>query len=88
MKSRFESVVNNWLDSSIVSNNGILYHKNNEKELLEYTYSDYCEDFYFKIKNEIIKKGNSIQDEEEFKDRVIYLLYKYSQHELPGRNAR
>ena len=78
MRNVVGTLVNNWLNKPVVSNNGILYHKNNENELLEYTYSDYCEDFYFKIKSEIIKSKNVILNEEEFKDRVIYLLYKYS----------
>lgn len=78
MQSNLERLVNNWLQQPVKCNNGILYNSN----LLEYTYHDYCEDFYLKLKNKVTKHGNTIEDEEEFKDRVIYLLYKYSQHEL------
>lgn len=88
MNNDLERLVNNWLDKPVKCNNGILYHKNNENIPLEYTYNDYCEDFYFKIKNKIIKGGNTILNEEEFKDRIIYLLYKYSQYELHGHNER
>lgn len=87
MQSTLEHLVNDWLVKPVKSNNGILYHEN-ENEVLEYTYNDYCEDFYFKIKNKLIKNGNTILHEEEFKDRVIYLLYKYSQHELHGHDER
>ena len=87
MQSTLEHIVNDWLEKPVKSNNGILYHEN-ENEILEYTYNDYCEDFYFKIKNKLIKNGNTILHVEEFKDRVIYLLYKYSQHELHGHDER
>ena len=88
MQSTDERLVNNWLEQPVKSNNGILYQEHNGDEVLEYTYSDYCEDFYFKIKSKLIKNGNTILHEEEFKDRVIYLLYKYSKHELYGCNER
>ena len=89
MQNKLERLVNDWLEKPVVSNNGILYHENDNDELLEYTYNDYCEDFYFKIKNKLIKNGNTIMNEEEFKDRVIYLLYKYSNNDkFYGCNER
>ena len=82
MQNNLERCVNNWLEKPVLSNNGMLYQNNINKydQPLEYTYGDYCNDFYFKIKKRIIKNGNTILREEEFKDIVIYLLYKYSQN--------
>ena len=37
---------------------------------------------FFKNKNIIVSSGNTIANEEEFKDRVIYLLYNMSKKTL------
>ena len=74
MQTELERNVNDWLNKSVKTNNGVLN--------IDYLYIDYCDDFYFKIKEVLLKNGNTILNEEEFKDKVIYFLYKYSQHEL------
>ena len=73
--------VNKWLDKPIMSNNGHLLTKIDD-ECVNYFYRDYCYDYFLKLKKIIINSGNTILNEEEFKDRVIYLLYKYCEDEL------
>lgn len=81
LNTSLEYRINSWLDQPVTSNNGNLLVEI-ENEYLNYLYRDYCDDYFSKIKNIIISSGNSITNEEEFKDRVIYLLYKYCQNEL------
>tara|TARA_Y100000389_G_C17120497_1_gene345200 strand:+ start:190 stop:453 length:264 start_codon:yes stop_codon:yes gene_type:complete len=87
MQSNLEQNVNDWLIKPVASNNGNLKIKYHDG-ISDYLYSDYCEECYDKIKEITLKNGNKILNEEEFKDRVIYLLYKYSQHELSGSYER
>ena len=73
-----ENDVNNWLFKSIVGNNGELYQYTGY-ELDVFRNSDYCQELFSKI-IEILKKNNYVlQDEERFKDRLIYIIYKYSE---------
>lgn len=80
MSSKLEYLVNNWLDKTITSNNGIIL-LNYNNEIYNYTYRDYCNHFYSKISDLVRKNNHDIINEEEFKDRVIYFLYKYCQNE-------
>ena len=76
--SSLENDVNNWLIKSVVGNNGELYHYNGY-ELDVFRNNDYCEELFLKI-IDLLKKNNYVlEDQERFKDRLIYLVYKYSQ---------
>ena len=78
LNKSLEYRINTWLDQPITSNNGNLLVEI-ENQYFNYLYRDYCEDYFSKIKKIIVSSGNTIANEEEFKDRVIYLLYKYCQ---------
>ena len=75
--STIEYRVNEWLDKPVISNNGYLIID----ETREYTYREYCDEFYHKIINVLSNNNNNLFNEDEFKDRIIYFLYKYCQHE-------
>lgn len=78
LDTSLEYRINTWLDQPVTSNNGNLLVEI-ENQYFNYLYRDYCDDYFSKIKNIIVSGGNTITNEEEFKDRVIYLLYKYCQ---------
>lgn len=77
LSSSIEYRVNEWLDKPVISNNGYLLINKTQ----EYTYRDYCDDFYYKIITLLSKNNNNLFNEDEFKDRIIYFLYKHCQHE-------
>ena len=71
-----EHKINNWLNEEIHSNIDHIYKTDTDYEI--YRNIDYCDDFFDIILN-IIKKNNyDITKQEELKDSIIYLLYKYS----------
>tara|TARA_R110002072_G_scaffold183824_2_gene340065 strand:- start:735 stop:977 length:243 start_codon:yes stop_codon:yes gene_type:complete len=71
--SSIEYRVNEWLDKPVISNNGYLIIDT----ALEYTYRHYCDEFYYKIRTLLSNNNHSLFNEDEFKDRTIYFLYKY-----------
>ena len=73
-----ENRVNNWLNKSIVGNNGELYN-NYGYELEVFKNSAYCEELFLKILDLLKINNYVLEDQERFKDRFIYLVYKYSQ---------
>jgi hypothetical protein len=75
--SSIEYRVNEWLDKPVISNNGYLMID----KTIDYTYRDYCDEFYYKLLTLLSNNNNKLFIEDEFKDRIIYFLYKYCQHE-------
>ena len=73
-----ETRVNNWLFKEVIGNNGELYTCN-DLELEKFRNNDYCQELFNKI-IKLLKKHNHVLEQEElFKDRLIYCVYKYSQ---------
>ena len=70
--------VNNWLEKTIVSNNGELYTYD-EYDITEYKYFHFCDELFESLKKIITNNGNELLEEDVFKDRLTYLVYKYSQ---------
>lgn len=71
-----EHKVNNWLNKEVHSNIDHIYETSTDYEI--YRNFNYCDDFFDIIIN-IIKKNNyDITKQEELKDNITYLLYKYS----------
>ena len=80
MSERLEYKINNWLDNTIINNNGneMIYQG---YELVEYKNFMFCNDLFVKIKESLKKKNLELIDSDEFRDKLTYLIYKYSNNE-------
>ena len=76
-----EYIVNEWLDKTINGNNGPLKIYDDTNNKIHYRNFHYCNEFYYMIHNFLKSKGYDIIDDDVFRDKLTYIIYKFSLHE-------
>ena len=75
-----EDRVNNWLDKTIANNNGVVMIYDGY-EIIESKNFMFCNQIFSKIIDYLKSNKLELYDDDEFRDMLTYIIYKYSHHE-------